>query len=1314
MPPPPRHRAWFIWPLKMLALWESFTGSANATPYTAQPGMSCGDQTTALNCNAGNPDTCAIACDSVGNCAGFTHVEQDMRATCRMDSTVTCYIAIDNELAGLWYHGVDVLSQVTPAGALADLNTLKQVSFSEVVGATLAVRAKQQQATTGSQTCRSAGFLLKCNSTLASSPWHNVISDNTVAAYGVSTDGAQPPLDSNGLSWTSLYYSRSSFNMLCDSTSTWTSAALEPPARKIWGSNRFSFFIIAPGPSFSLYNPSDTSREYSSGTVKQSMLDGTEAWLAATPYANEYVSLDLGAEVLVSGVVTQGRASGVAAQYVTGYTVQVALADKIFGWVDGGQVFSGNADRSSKVTNTFRAGAVVARYVRVIPNSWVAAIAMRLAVYAASASFSNCYFHSSISLATQSVRESSPFPSPSAISSNSPSPAPSSLDETVTTFPCGDGVCEVSSVAGQASSLENTNTTTNTSNAILSLLPESCSTCPQDCGMCADSAFSQNECDNVQALVTELLDVRSQANYPPQTLVNLPGAGGVEVTMRAWHIQRLNVSSVVTMLFGEDSQACLGKAGENEDVPEYAGPVVSVSLLDKDSEEIAVSNLTEPIMFWLPVDTSKIYLIDECSPSGMEEFKFPTCSYYDTAKEKWRSDGCVSDPILQYSTPSQPEPVPGQMYLKCSCTHLTEFTVLLTRRKANQSLGCAVSSSFLYYSGAYFVTALLSMIQGFRCFRLTPFLKGRSHMHERKGVYAMFFTFLVIAAVALLRFCASLRYGSNTVAKFLGNTSLGLSFFLATCPLLLLFWLFSRLVTQWASISQFPMQRHMWATLKRINTVCWVLLLVFLVALMAGIAITFKGEKENLSLATKLVIASASGMALVSVILAVSFAYYAFEVARVVEQGKTRQARTGEEEKQHHCCRLPRLNRLVGTMVLISFLGQAILWLLSILALVDDQGYGGSVTVNIMILHYFFEMMAMFSLLALYTPNLERYKALVEEEKKEREIEQKRSKSPRSSYPSDFPSSSRDQSQAEGGSTGGAQASRASQEMLTSPESPRLVQTILKDSPRNSSQYASSSPQSQSNQIELQPFQPRNSQEVLTALNVSNKAAVLTALDVSNKAAVQESHPFSNTLRARSENNITQHVAAAGFTFQVTPASPLRSFTSHAVLDDSLVIHRETRGISMVLHVNSTDNDQKHMVLHVDSTDNDQKQQPRPLDDLYIATPSQISPASIVRNTEGFHQASPHISPPSTLRNFRPQQDSEQAATSHFSAPPSKVRSDRDVVSSQAVHPYPSPLRARSENDIGTQREGPSSQGKPRDRAPTADSLVEEGFHWQD
>eukprot|EP00808_Paulinella_micropora_P007640 g19303.t1 len=413
--------------------------SSLSSVYSSQADFSCGgdvhmdDDVHILNCSAGSPDTCAAACDSVSHCAGFTHVAQDTRATCELHSTVTCFFAIDGELTGLWYDGVDVLPQVSPVDALADVHTVKQVSFFEVRGATLAVRAKKANVTVTSDpsTCTIAGLLFKCTSTATISAWHNLVSNiSTILGYGLSTPGAQPALDGYGLNWTSRCFSRNRFNMLCKSTSNFTAPAWDPPAHKVWGSGQFSHFIIAPGASFSLHNPPETLRTYSSGTVKRSMLDGTEAWLPVAPYASEYVSLDLGAELLVSGVVTQGRDSGIVRSWVTGYIVQVALADQRFVAVDGVQAFPANTDASSKVTNTFREGAVAARYIKVLPTSWNRAIAMRLAVFRMSDtfSFSQCYFHANISLTAQTgqtcyLKTSS---SPSITSSATASPSPSS------------------------------------------------------------------------------------------------------------------------------------------------------------------------------------------------------------------------------------------------------------------------------------------------------------------------------------------------------------------------------------------------------------------------------------------------------------------------------------------------------------------------------------------------------------------------------------------------------------------------------------------------------------------------------------------------------------------------------------------------------------------------------------------------------------------------------------------------------------------------------------------------------------------------
>ena len=78
------------------------------------------------------------------------------------------------------------------------------------------------------------------------------------------------------------------------------------------------------------------------------------------------------------GVVTQGR-SDTSNQWVTSYTVAHSNDDTTFVDVDGGATFSGNSDRSTKITQYFTTS-VSARYIRIYVASSSVHASMRAAV----------------------------------------------------------------------------------------------------------------------------------------------------------------------------------------------------------------------------------------------------------------------------------------------------------------------------------------------------------------------------------------------------------------------------------------------------------------------------------------------------------------------------------------------------------------------------------------------------------------------------------------------------------------------------------------------------------------------------------------------------------------------------------------------------------------------------------------------------------------------------------------------------------------------------------------------------------------------
>ncbi len=135
-------------------------------------------------------------------------------------------------------------------------------------------------------------------------------------------------------------------------------------------------------------NPEENARSYSSvyrnqaagGQHARSMLDSALGWAALTNTVDQYVTISLGSVHTVQGVVTQGRADGYS-QWVTSYKVQTSRDCSVYSYVDvdGGRVFSGNVDMSSKVQNDFNM-VVEAWCVRLMPQTWSNHISMRAGV----------------------------------------------------------------------------------------------------------------------------------------------------------------------------------------------------------------------------------------------------------------------------------------------------------------------------------------------------------------------------------------------------------------------------------------------------------------------------------------------------------------------------------------------------------------------------------------------------------------------------------------------------------------------------------------------------------------------------------------------------------------------------------------------------------------------------------------------------------------------------------------------------------------------------------------------------------------------
>eukprot|EP00808_Paulinella_micropora_P016443 g70483.t1 len=304
-------------------------------------------------------------------------------------------------------------------------------------------------------------------------------------------------------------------------------------------------------------------------------------------------------------------------------------------------------------------------------------------------------------------------PTLSASPSHLPSLSPSKSPAAVVAMPvlCGDGACQTAAT-------------------------ENCSTCALDCGWCpppspdAEAAAPPVNCSAVTALSQQNAVA---ANSTVQQPVTLQGAGGIQVTLPANLANSLGVATVVTAQYSPEAQTCLGAFTRQEAPrpppttsatkytntfapdplppapPVFLGPVVTITIYNARGEKIDIKNLSEPIEFFLPMETLPPQ--DACLPSGVAQQSIPECSYYRDDLAVWSTDGCtVGDPI--FSPPTDKNPA-GQLKIMCRCNHLTEFAVLLRTSSVDpfSSPTCALSPSFLLFAGLYAAYGLACLAQ---------------------------------------------------------------------------------------------------------------------------------------------------------------------------------------------------------------------------------------------------------------------------------------------------------------------------------------------------------------------------------------------------------------------------------------------------------------------------------------------------------------------------------------------------------------------------------------------------------------------------
>jgi len=109
-------------------------------------------------------------------------------------------------------------------------------------------------------------------------------------------------------------------------------------------------------------------------------LGSSQAWSARHNRKGEWWQIDAGSTKPIVGVRTQGRHGGTSNQRVTAYKVTVSKDGSSWEDVDGGKVFKANIANSHTTVDNRFAKPVLARYVRLIVESWAHHVSMRAAL----------------------------------------------------------------------------------------------------------------------------------------------------------------------------------------------------------------------------------------------------------------------------------------------------------------------------------------------------------------------------------------------------------------------------------------------------------------------------------------------------------------------------------------------------------------------------------------------------------------------------------------------------------------------------------------------------------------------------------------------------------------------------------------------------------------------------------------------------------------------------------------------------------------------------------------------------------------------
>ena len=425
----------------------------------------------------------------------------------------------------------------------------------------------------------------------------------------------------------------------------------------------------------------------------------------------------------------------------------------------------------------------------------------------------------------------------------------------------------------------------------------------------------------------------------------------------------LSEASVVTIVYDSTAQTCLG-AGDSSGAgdgggtevvtdddgddgvtmqePVFLGPVITIILLDEAQNEVRQLPPGERFTFWLPVRESATGSQGAgCTPAG-KTVTAPTCSFFNKEQQAWSTAGCA--------TVTGIEPIPdggGVEGVQCSCTHLTEFAVLETSRTLDEK--CELSAAFFVYALCYlFVVCYCSAT----VWRLYSLLK-KFPKSTQVGLKYTMKKHWVILLFSLLRLLSSLGYAG---ILYLPQA---LYILLALLSYFCMFHMFGSLISSWAFMYHFVMHVDKKAKMEKMLNRLTLLLVAFLVLCGLGLADVLG------AFSSAMVLIGASAIAIVSLVIAVAFVYYAGALSATVG-GMGRAASTQASSTGDHI-------QCTGIVCGCTFVAQSALWFLSTLNLYGEVDLREDSTTSLLLASFTLELLTVLAIIYMYSFPIEQY-----------------------------------------------------------------------------------------------------------------------------------------------------------------------------------------------------------------------------------------------------------------------------------------------------------------------------------------------------